>query len=211
MTTEARGQHIAWSTFCESIERFDPRVTAADIQPTIARYIEVTGRPPKFMALNPKSAASLPVPDGIEVRAIGGCCQWEVWLADTDPETAPRQDVVTPSAARRSSPAAPPGATAMPDSVRAASCGVSSADPSNTTPVNYVHSKPPKHAKGVKNKKAPVTTRRGPKSRALPVERIRQLAFNGMGSKAIATRLRGEGLSVSYKTVQRRLRRKVTP
>jgi len=54
------------------------------------------------------------------------------------------------------------------------------------------------------------TTRRGPKSHTLPVEKIRQLALSGMGSKSIASKLQGEGLSVSCKTIQRRLRRAVT-
>lgn len=54
-----------------------------------------------------------------------------------------------------------------------------------------------------------VPTRRGPKNHVLPDERIIQLAFSGMGSKAIATKLQSEGCSVSYKTVQRRLRQAV--
>jgi hypothetical protein len=51
---------------------------------------------------------------------------------------------------------------------------------------------------------------RGRKRQPLPVGRIKQLAFDGMGSKAIATKLQGEGYSVSYKTVQRRLQQVVT-
>ncbi len=51
---------------------------------------------------------------------------------------------------------------------------------------------------------------RGRKPQPLPVERIKQLAFAGMGSKEIATKLKGEGCSVSYKTIQRRLRQAVT-
>ncbi len=54
-----------------------------------------------------------------------------------------------------------------------------------------------------------VPTRRGPKNHVLPEGRIKQLAFAGMGSKEIATKLQGEGCSVSYKTVQRRLRQAV--
>lgn len=56
----------------------------------------------------------------------------------------------------------------------------------------------------------PHRDRRGRKPQPLPVERIKQLAFDGMGSKEIATKLKGEGCSVSYKTVQRRLRQTVT-
>jgi hypothetical protein len=40
------------------------------------------------------------------------------------------------------------------------------------------------------------------KLKALPVDRIKQLSFKGMGSKAIAARLQGQGFSVSYKTGQ---------
>jgi len=42
------------------------------------------------------------------------------------------------------------------------------------------------------------------KKRNLPVEEIQQLHQNGLGSKAIATRLNKEnGIDVSYKTIQR--------
>lgn len=47
--------------------------------------------------------------------------------------------------------------------------------------------------------------KRGPKHKALPVELINQWTGEGMGSKAIATRLKGEGIEVSYKTIQRLL------
>lgn len=48
------------------------------------------------------------------------------------------------------------------------------------------------------------TGKRGPKFRQLPEELIRKLAGKGMGSKAIATRLRKEcEVTVSYKTIQR--------
>ncbi|MFC2024460.1 helix-turn-helix domain-containing protein [Chloroflexota bacterium] len=45
--------------------------------------------------------------------------------------------------------------------------------------------------------------KRGPKPRSLPEDFIRQLASEGTGSKAIATRLKAEGVTVSYKTIQR--------
>jgi len=47
--------------------------------------------------------------------------------------------------------------------------------------------------------------KRGPKHRQLPEDLIRELASEGMGSKAIALRLRTEGVTVSYKTIQRLL------
>ena len=50
---------------------------------------------------------------------------------------------------------------------------------------------------------------RGRKLRSLPIERIEQLAFDGLGTKAITTRLKSEGISVSYKTVARRLKKKI--
>lgn len=44
----------------------------------------------------------------------------------------------------------------------------------------------------------------GPKPKQLPEDLIRQLAGEGMGSKAIASRLNNElGIIVSYKTIQR--------
>ena len=46
--------------------------------------------------------------------------------------------------------------------------------------------------------------KRGPKHRDLPRDLIRQLAGEGMGSKAIASQLKREqGIAVSYKTIQR--------
>ena len=48
--------------------------------------------------------------------------------------------------------------------------------------------------------------KRGPKKRALPHELIKQWAGEGMGSKAIASKLNNElGITVSYKTIQRTL------
>ncbi len=45
--------------------------------------------------------------------------------------------------------------------------------------------------------------KRGPKHRQLPEDLIWRLAGEGMGSKAIATRLKEQGIKVSYRTIQR--------
>jgi hypothetical protein len=45
----------------------------------------------------------------------------------------------------------------------------------------------------------------GPKSIDLPDDMIRRLAYRGLGSKAIARALATQGVSVSYRTIQRRL------
>jgi len=47
--------------------------------------------------------------------------------------------------------------------------------------------------------------KRGPKITELPDDLIRQWASEGVGSKAISTRLKAKGYFVSYKTIQRRL------
>jgi len=48
--------------------------------------------------------------------------------------------------------------------------------------------------------------KRGPKHKALPQELIKQWSGEGMGSKAIASKLSNElGIKVSYKTIQRLL------
>ena len=50
------------------------------------------------------------------------------------------------------------------------------------------------------------SSKRGPKHKALPQELIKQWAGKGMGSKAIASKLKNEpGIKVSYKTIQRLL------
>jgi hypothetical protein len=51
--------------------------------------------------------------------------------------------------------------------------------------------------------------RRGPKNKALPLERIAKLAADGMGSKLIARQLNADGIEVSYKTIQRLLKKAV--
>lgn len=45
--------------------------------------------------------------------------------------------------------------------------------------------------------------KRGPKFRALPVALIKKLAGEGLGSKAIVSRLKAEGIKVHYSTIQR--------
>lgn len=46
--------------------------------------------------------------------------------------------------------------------------------------------------------------KRGPKHRRLPEDLIKQFADEGMGSKAIAAKLKTEfSITVSYKTIQR--------
>jgi hypothetical protein len=48
--------------------------------------------------------------------------------------------------------------------------------------------------------------KRGPKHKALPQELVKQWAGDGMGSKAIASKLNNElGINISYKTIQRAL------
>jgi hypothetical protein len=60
----------------------------------------------------------------------------------------------------------------------------------------------------VTREKQPIKTeaKRGPKHKALPRELISQWAGEGMGSKAIASKLYSElSIKVSYKTIQRLL------
>ncbi len=60
------------------------RVTAADIATAIVSFIEVTGESPRLIALHPKNNA-LAIPEGLELRLIGGCLSTEVWLAASEP------------------------------------------------------------------------------------------------------------------------------
>jgi len=56
------------------------------------------------------------------------------------------------------------------------------------------------------DKNTPSVAKRGRVKRELPEEIIRQLQHEGLGSKAIATKLKAEqGIDVSYKTIQREL------
>ena len=47
----------------------------------------------------------------------------------------------------------------------------------------------------------------GPKNMALPLDRIAKLTADGMRSKLIARQLNADGIEVSYKTIQRLLRK----
>jgi hypothetical protein len=47
----------------------------------------------------------------------------------------------------------------------------------------------------------------GPKNMALPLGRIAKLAADGMGSKLITKQLNADGIKVSYKTIQRLLKK----
>ena len=48
-------------------------------------------------------------------------------------------------------------------------------------------------------------SKRGPKFTELPEDLIRELASQNQGAKAIATRLKAEGIEITYRTIQRRL------
>ena len=52
-----------------------------------------------------------------------------------------------------------------------------------------------------------VAPRPGPKSKDLPMDLIKQLISEGQGSKVIAKRLTADGIPVSYKTIQRLLKK----
>jgi hypothetical protein len=67
--------------------------------------------------------------------------------------------------------------------------------------VDLIQPRPPKKASG----------KRGRKSLELPDEKIREWVNEGLGAKAITTRLKKLGIHVSYKTIQRRIRKKRIP
>ena len=74
--------------------------------------------------------------------------------------------------------------------------------------VGYGIMSPLEHQKSVVDIIRPAVTsrasgKRGPKHRQLPEDLIWRLAGEGYGSKAIATRLKEQGIKVSYKTIQR--------
>jgi hypothetical protein len=171
------------------MQRFDPRVTAGDIEAAVAQFKETNGVVPQFIGLNPKSA-NLPVLEGVEVKLIGGCCQWEAWLSAADPNNSMS-----------------PRPSTLLEPLNGTSCVVKPSDPRKYPPDNYVHSKQPKQQPKV-DTIIPTITRRGPRSHDLPDEKIRELALEGMGSKAIAARLEHGGVKVSYRTIQRRLKGK---
>lgn len=173
-----------WLTYCEPMDRKTPRVSQTDIPRAIEWYQENTGKLPHLIALSPKNVGfEGSIPDGIELRYVGGVLRGEIWLAASEP--VPMR--LVPSLPKLS-----------PAKIK-------------TVPQDVVL-----NMQTVKNKKTtvciiPPTTpkvtrekRRGPKQRDLPVELIERWSGEGMGSKAIAARLKRESdIKVHYSTISR--------
>ncbi len=174
------GEMIVW---CEPMERAKPKVVGSDIPKALAWFKEKTGQDAKKICLHP-SLASLEVPEGIQVELVGGCLAWEVWLSDDGsvvPARITQADVILGHENAEVVSSYPPG--------------IMSTLTGKKSEVDIIQ---PSVGKVTREK-------RGPKFTELPEDLIRQLAGEGMGSKAIASRLKAEGLEISYKTIQRRL------
>jgi hypothetical protein len=223
------------------MERAKPIVTEADIDQAVSWFKEQTGEMPRFIALNPKNAAlDAKVPEGIELRLIGGCLVWEVWLASGEPipmvsgcgRFNTRRDneiisaggfwceaclVAKPAVERSLDPRYCQGcyqfllAEAELDTSRRGGEWKPVRPSESTAQVSHVVRR---NMSPMAVKKTEVDIihpadairtlrKRGPKPKYLPEKLITQLAGNGMGSKAIAARLKDEGIKVSYKTIQR--------
>ncbi len=126
--------------------------------------------------LHPKNAfLAGEVPDGVEVRYCTGCLGWEVML----------------------------GQRCMGNKGVEVGKGIAEYPPTNLSPINEKKITVDKIQPREIEQKA--KSSRGSKVKDLPGDRIGELSRQGYGAKAIASRLREEGVAVSYKTVQRRL------
>ena len=84
-----------WTVYPVAMERAKAVITEGDIKQAIADYRESFKAMPKLVALNPKNSG-LAIPEGLELRTVGGCMAWEIWLAESWPLTTPKvvQDAV---------------------------------------------------------------------------------------------------------------------
>ncbi len=84
-----------WTVYPLAVERAKAVITVADIQQAVEDYQRGFNTMPKFVALNPKNSG-LAIPEGLELRTVGGCMAWEIWLAESYPLPTPKvvQDAV---------------------------------------------------------------------------------------------------------------------
>lgn len=180
MITEVSGLWVSW---CEPLQRKSLSVMKGDIAKALAWYHEKTGLSAVLITLHPRNERFAgEAPGGVEVCYRWGCLLWEIWLADTEPKVSPRIATILPSilGAERGQVVSQVGP------------GIMSKLNAKKTSLDIIRPR--------------VSAKRGPKFKVLPVELVRELADQGLGAWAIATRVKAQtGIEVSYKTIQRLL------
>lgn len=171
--------------WCEPQERKNMSLVQGDIGRAIAWFGEVTGQQPELIMVHPSNEhIAMENSNGIRVQTLGGVLASEVWLSVEDNFVMPKlaTDVVTESIS-----------------------GYFQAQPmeipteKEKTKMSTLNSTSPK-VDNFRPRGRPKTY----KKLSLPDDKIKQLHKEGLGAKAIASKLKREqGIPVSYKTIQR--------
>ncbi len=84
----------AWTIWCETMKRPGLKMAAGDITKALAWFRENTSQYARIITLSPKNECfSKEAGDGVEVRYMGGCLVWEIWLSDGDEISAEKAPV----------------------------------------------------------------------------------------------------------------------
>lgn len=173
---------IVWA---EPIERGDLRLANSDIGDALAWFKDKTKQEPRLIVLHPSNEHfAEEVGDGVKVAYLGGVLKGEVWLSAEDTFGSESQDIEKATDAKIS--------------------------PFITQPIE-IDEKTPKLKKSILNptnvSMDNFRARGRPtsyKKRPVPNDQIKQLSEQGMGARAIASKLKREkDIVVSYKTIQR--------
>ena len=166
---------IVWA---EPTERTHLHLLSGDIKRACEWFEDITGQEPKMIVLNPKNEHLAEEADeGKKVNYSEGCLFWEIWLAIDDNFIASSQ--------RTESEGKGPKAQ-------------------DHSRIPYTKMLPINEDLAIVNNLGARGRSKTYKKRELPEGLIKQLNREGLGLKAIASRLKREkGIKVSHMTIQR--------
>lgn len=181
--SDKKPEMLVWA---EPLERQHLRLLSGDIKRALAWFKEKTRekmeteREARLIMLNPENEhLAKEAGDGVEVVFSGGVLRGEVWLSSED-------TFVTPS--QRTEPIKVPSKTQPIEILtEKRKMKMSTLNSPSLTVANF------------RLRGRPTTY----KKQKLPEELIKQLGREGMGSKVIASKLKKQGIDVSYRTVHR--------
>jgi hypothetical protein len=181
----SEADNACWYCWCGGLTNPKRQIRPGDIGKALDWYRQNAGVPGRAIRLHPKvMSLAVETPDGVEVIPHAGTLVWSIDVASVVPTTATSIKAISR------------GQTVQEVS------GVGRANMSTLddkrTRVDKLEPVTPKR---------PIGRKPGPRPMFLPTDRVRHLAGQGLGAKAIATLLRRDDqLDVSYKTVERLLR-----
>jgi hypothetical protein len=179
-TEEIARNHFVYA---EGIHHHDLQLRRGDIAEGIKAFRELTGRDAKLVTLHPTNEYLVDaVPKGCAVAYSAGVLKWMMWLAVGEIKPGKNHN-------KEEAPQTTPVVSQVGQ-------GIMSKLNDEKTSMDIIKPSVAKVAIG----------KRGPKFKALPLELVRDLADEGFGSWAIASKVKKQtGIVVSYKTIQRLL------